>query len=197
MDVKLLDKPLTWTTRDKAIQLRRRANLPKHVGIAHGSQCTRIRVRDAPDGTFSAQLNLNDIIDAAVAMLPDDAYALLLLVDCDIHESDEDDFCCGRAYGGSRVAVVQSARYNPSLDLREGIDRAHMWPSSHCKELVDESCAVGKSGGSTAHQSTTRVVKDRAVESSCECGELSARNSHNARRGSSAVVLASRSHRVS
>jgi archaemetzincin len=142
LDVKLLDKPLAWTVWDKTSQPRRRADLPKYVGLAHGSECTRIRVRNGPDGTFVAQLNLNDIIDAAIAMLPDDAYALLLLVDHDIHESEEDDFCCGRAYGGSRVAVVQSARYNPSLDIREGIDRAHMWPFSHCKDFVDELCAV-------------------------------------------------------
>jgi len=142
LDVKLLDKPLSWTVWGNASQPRRRANLPKYVGLAHGSACTRIRVRNAPDGTFGAQLNLDDIIDAAIAMLPDNAYALLLLVDHDIHESEEDDFCCGRAYGGSRVAVVQSARYNPSLDVGEGIDWAHMWPFSHCKYFVDKLCAV-------------------------------------------------------
>lgn len=143
MKVKILPTSLSWTTWGaKSSQPRRKANLPKYIGLAHGTQCTRIRVRNAPDGAFTAQLNLDDIIDAAIAMLPADAYAICLLVDHDIHESDEDDFCCGRAYGGSRVSVVQTARYNPLLDLREGIDRAHMWPLSHCKDFVDELCAV-------------------------------------------------------
>ena len=75
-------------------------------------------------------------------MLPEDAYAMCLLVDHDIYESEDDDFCCGRAYGGSRVAVVQSARYNPLLDVQEKIDREHMWPLSHCKIFIDTLCAV-------------------------------------------------------
>jgi archaemetzincin len=66
----------------------------------------------------------------------------LLLVEHDIYESEDDDFCCGRAYGGSRVAVVQSARYNPLLDASEKIDRTHMWPLSHCKSFVDRLCKV-------------------------------------------------------
>lgn len=105
-------------------------------------RCTRIRVRPCPDGTFTAQLNLDDILDAAIEILPSDAYAMCLLTNHDIYETDDEDFCCGRAYGGSRVAVVQSARYNPSLDVRENIDRTHMWPMSHCKTFIDALCAV-------------------------------------------------------
>jgi archaemetzincin len=142
MNVKMLQTALEWTAWDKTSQPRRQANLSKYVALAHGHQRTRIRVRRAPDGAFAAQLNLNDIIDAAISMLPTDAYALLLLVDHDIHEDEEDDFCCGRAYGGSRVAVVQTARYNPLLDAQEKIDHAHMWPSSHCKSFVDQLCAM-------------------------------------------------------
>ncbi|KAF2824903.1 hypothetical protein CC86DRAFT_326217 [Ophiobolus disseminans] len=142
MNVDVLPAPLAWTTWDKTSQPRRKANLPKHIGLAHGTQCTQIRVRIPPDGAFAAQLNLNDIIDAAMEMLPSNAYALLLLVDHDMYESDDDDFCCGRAYGGSRVAVVQTARYNPALDVHEGIDHSHMWPLSHCKVFVDRLCAV-------------------------------------------------------
>jgi archaemetzincin len=142
MKVEMLGSSLRWTTWDKASQPRRQANLPKYVGLAYSDKCTRVRVRRAPDGAFAAQLNLNDIIDAAIAMLPTNAYALTLLVDHDIYEDEEDDFCCGRAYGGSRVAVVQTARYNPLLDVREKIDHTHMWPLSHCKTFVDELCAV-------------------------------------------------------
>jgi archaemetzincin len=142
MHVRTLSEPLQWTNWGNHTQPRRQANLLKYVGLKHGSQCTRVRVRKAPDGAFAAQLNLEDIIDAATAILPADAYALLLLIDHDIYESEDDDFCCGRAYGGSRVAVVQSARYNPLLDAREKIDRMHMWHLSHCKSFVDELCAV-------------------------------------------------------
>jgi archaemetzincin len=142
MNTAILPTRLAWTTWDATIQPRRKANLPKYIGLAHGTQCTRIRVRPPPDGAFPAQLNLDDIIDAAIEILPRDAYALLLLVDHDIHEGEDDDFCCGRAYGGSRVAVVQTARYNPALDEREGIDLKHMWPLSHCKRFVDGLCAV-------------------------------------------------------
>lgn len=142
MNVKPFGSPLRWTTWDKTSQPRRQVALPKYVALAYGKQSTRIRVRRSPDGAFAAQLNLDDIIDAAIAMLPEDAYALLLLVDHDIHENDDDDFCCGRAYGGSRVAVVQTARYRPSLDIHEKIDHTHMWPLSHCKEFVDQLCAV-------------------------------------------------------
>jgi archaemetzincin len=99
-------------------------------------------VRRTKDGIFDAQLNLDDILDALIEALPADAYAIVLLVDHDIYESEDDDFCCGRAYGGSRVAVVQTARYNPTLDVHEGLDRAHMWPFSHCKDFVDALCAV-------------------------------------------------------
>jgi archaemetzincin len=142
MNVETLQTRLAWTSWDKTSQPRRRANFPKHVALAHGDQCTRIRVRKAPDEAFAAQLNLDDIIDAAMAILPADAYALLLLVDHDIYEDEDDDFCCGRAYGGSRVAVVQTARYNPALDMREKIDRTHMWPFSHCKNYIDTLCAT-------------------------------------------------------
>jgi archaemetzincin len=75
-----------------------------------------------------------------MAMLPSDAYAIVLLVDHDIYETPDDDFCAGRAYGGSRVSVVQTARYNPLLDEKIGIARGQAWPMSHCKCVVKEIC---------------------------------------------------------
>lgn len=98
--------------------------------------CTRIRVRPCPDGLFPYQLNLDDLLDAIIQLLPRDAYAFLLLVDQDLYEDDFDDFCCGRAYGGSRVAVISSTRYNPVLHVAEGVDREHMWPASHCRKYI-------------------------------------------------------------
>lgn len=143
MEARILPQQLAWTPWEKSGRPSRRVSLPKYVGLTDANQSTtRIRVRCVPDKAFIAQLNLDDILDTAIAILPADAYALVLLVDHDIYENEEDDFCCGRAYGGCRVAVVQTARYNPSLDVREGIDRAHMWPLSHCKSFVDQLCAV-------------------------------------------------------
>jgi archaemetzincin len=147
MDVRILPSPLSWTSwsssKKTASRPSRRAALPKYVGLCDSSKnTTRIRVRRPPDSVFPAQLNLDDILDTAISILPRDAYALLLLVDDDIYENEEDDFCCGRAYGGSRVAVVQTARYNPILDVSEGVDRDHMWPMSHCKSFVDDLCSV-------------------------------------------------------
>lgn len=143
LPVRLLPQQLTWTSWEKSTRPNRRVSLPKYVGLTDANKSmTRIRVRRVPDKAFGAQLNLDDILDTAIAVLPADAYALVLLVDHDIYESEDDDFCCGRAYGGSRVAVVQTARYNPVLDIKEGIDRAHMWPMSHCKTYVDELCSL-------------------------------------------------------
>ncbi|KAK7756334.1 hypothetical protein SLS62_001560 [Diatrype stigma] len=115
----------------------------EYIGLAtQDDTATRIRVRPSPDGLFRGQLNLDDILDAAIEMLPPDAYALVLLVDHDMYEDDDDDFCCGRAYGGSRVAVVSSSRYHPALDDGVGTDHAHMWPASHCRSYVDRVCAA-------------------------------------------------------
>lgn len=66
-----------------------------------------------------------------------------MLVDHDLYEDDDDDFCCGRAYGGSRVAVVSMARYHPLLDSKFEVEREHAWPASHCKSYVDACCGEG------------------------------------------------------
>ncbi|KAI1410661.1 hypothetical protein F5Y13DRAFT_167102 [Hypoxylon sp. FL1857] len=113
-----------------------------YIGLLAGNGCTRIRARPCPDGIFKRQLNLEDLLDAAIEMLPSDAYSIILLFDHDMYEDEEDDFCCGRAYGGNRVAVVSTARYHPALDAYAGIDLAHMWPASHCKSYVNDVCAA-------------------------------------------------------
>ncbi|TVY25986.1 Archaemetzincin-2 [Lachnellula hyalina] len=98
--------------------------------------CVGIRSRPMPKGEFSHQLNLNDLLDAAIEILPKDAYAFLMLVEHDIYEDEEDDFVCGRAYGGSRIAVISTARYNPALDMKQNIEREHGWPASHCERYI-------------------------------------------------------------
>ncbi|KAK5653235.1 hypothetical protein OQA88_9134 [Cercophora sp. LCS_1] len=112
---------------------------PALVGLQIGeTDVTGIRTRRCPDKAFPRQLNLNDILDAAIEALPRDAYALCMITNHDLYEDEDDDFCCGRAYGGSRVSVVSMARYRPQYD--EGLDHAHMWPASHCKSYVTGAC---------------------------------------------------------
>lgn len=116
------------------------ANTANMSGIAlqqpSSPTCTRIRVRPSPDGIFPYQLNLTDILYVTIGIVPSDAYAIILIVDQDLYEDEEDDFCCGRAYGGSRVCVVSSARYNPVLHKTYDIEREHMWPASHCEKYT-------------------------------------------------------------
>ncbi|KAF3762313.1 hypothetical protein M406DRAFT_347447 [Cryphonectria parasitica EP155] len=119
-----------------------KGNPTSFVALKEGpaDSLTRIRARPSLDGVFSHQLNLNDMLDCAIRILPRDAYALLLLVDHDLYEDEDDDFCCGRAYGGSRVAVVSSARYSPLCHAHEGVDTSHIWPASHCAAYVASQC---------------------------------------------------------
>ncbi|KAF4167427.1 hypothetical protein CNMCM6936_005043 [Aspergillus lentulus] len=89
---------------------------PRFIGLAVSDECIGIRTRACPDQVYPRQLNLDDLLDVAISILPKDAYALCLLVNHDLYEDADDTFVCGRAYGGSRVAVVSSARYCPTLD---------------------------------------------------------------------------------
>ena len=145
MPIKLLPSKLSFTTwntgKSKSLKPKSTPAIPSFIGLNAFSSCTRIRVRSTADDTFPCQLNLDDLLDAAIAMLPEDAYALLLLVDHDLYEDDDDEFVCGRAYGGSRVAVVSTARYNPALDDKHNVEREHAWPASHCAAYMNSCCA--------------------------------------------------------
>lgn len=127
---------------EKSGKAKKKPTQQQYVGLATADgNTTRVRARVSPDGVFSHQLNLEDILDAAITMLPGDAYAVVLLMDHDLYEDEDDDFCCGRAYGGSRVSVVSTSRYRPELDEYSKIDTDHMWPASHCKSYVAKLCA--------------------------------------------------------
>ena len=154
-----------WEEKKKASK----GSSPQYIGLEAAGDCTRIRVRPSPDGIYGGQLNLDDLLDAAIRILPSDAYALILLVDHDLYEDEEDEFVCGRAYGGSRVAVVSSARYNPDLDEYQDIQRLHAWPASHCQEYVSMCCdeflpkpKVQKKSKSTK---ASKAIKPNAVPS--------------------------------
>ena len=40
------------------------------------------------------------------------------------------------------MAVVSTARYNPTLDDRQGVERSHAWPASHCDAYMRECCGA-------------------------------------------------------
>lgn len=143
MIVKKLPLDLTFTSWGDEDQTSTTDSAsPRFIGLKTIRESVRIRTRPRPDDLFPTQLCLNDLLDVAISVLPKDAYALLMLVDHDLYEDEDDDFCCGRAYGGSRVAVVSNARYNPVLDVVQGVEREHAWPASHCEKYVKGACAT-------------------------------------------------------
>ncbi|KAI1194362.1 hypothetical protein F5X97DRAFT_311386 [Nemania serpens] len=142
LPVEFLPQQLRFVPWEEPSQRATSRKSHDYVGLAYNDSCIRIRTRPTPDKKYKRQVNLNDLLDVTIAVLPDDAYAIVLLMDLDMYEDDDDDFCCGRAYGGSRVCVVSSARYHPALDADSDIDHEHMWPASHCKRFADRLCAV-------------------------------------------------------
>ncbi|KAI9339505.1 hypothetical protein DFJ73DRAFT_947984 [Zopfochytrium polystomum] len=139
--VKLLPTPLSfvaWSKRPRSTKKSQAADPPTRIGLRVGASPTVVGVsaRACPDAAFPRQLDLNHILDAALDVLPTDAYAVLLM-DLD------DDYCCGRAFGGSRVAVVSAARYAPAV---AGKDPPHAWPASHCKAFVADAVAAAAAG---------------------------------------------------
>ncbi|KDR74050.1 hypothetical protein GALMADRAFT_212230 [Galerina marginata CBS 339.88] len=133
-------KELCFSSWDAGTAKRSKSRIPTYIGLNTSTECVGIRVRPSPDGVFAAQLNLDDLLDAAISILPRDAYALVFLVEHDLFEDDEDVFVCGRAYGGSRVAVISTARYHPNLDRTANVEREHAWPASHCASYM-QACA--------------------------------------------------------
>ena len=148
LPVRLLAAPpllsfTAWTTERAGSKAK--SHTPRFIGLNTSTECIRIRTRPSADGLFMRQLNLDDLLDAAISILPDDAYALLLLLEHDLYENAEDVFTCGRAYGGSRVAVISMVRYHPDLDHCQHVEREHAWPASHCKVFIKDICGAEES----------------------------------------------------
>ncbi|GMF80983.1 hypothetical protein BDV35DRAFT_366350 [Aspergillus flavus] len=158
----LTQSPLEFMSWEELKKSKKSQRDPQYVGLRIGDECVGIRTRACPDGIYSRQLNLDDLLDAAISMLPKDAYALLLLTEHDLYEDDEDTFVCGRAYGGSRVAVVSNARYNPDLDALQSVDRLHAWPLSHCAEYMSTCCSTSEP--KTKRQKKSQSAKANANE---------------------------------
>ncbi|KAK8001226.1 hypothetical protein PG991_013448 [Apiospora marii] len=167
-------KPFPQKLRFVAWEQKNRSKKYQYIGLANeAGTCTRIRARVSPDGVFSKQLNLEDVLDAEISLLPHDAYAMALLVDHDLYEDEEDDFCCGRAYGLNRVCVVSTARYHPILDEGAGQENTpldldcehqqqpqeqqHWWPASHCRAFVESQVAAAD-----VHRGT-RIINSSTV----------------------------------
>jgi len=64
---------------------------PQLIGLNTATESIGIRWRPPLDDTFSGQLNLDDLLDTAISMLPKDAYALLMLIEHDLCEDEDDD----------------------------------------------------------------------------------------------------------
>ncbi|KAL4877838.1 hypothetical protein BJY04DRAFT_230439 [Aspergillus karnatakaensis] len=147
------------------------AKQTEFIGVSTSKESIRIRTRPSPTPSpgnlYTNQLNLDDLLDVAISILPKDAYALCMLVDQDLYEDEDDLFVCGRAYGGSRVAVVSTARYHPSLDKEQGVERGHAWPGSHCSSYIEQMCQGPKKAKSTARKSQT-AMKEKHRDSPLE-----------------------------
>lgn len=168
MPVKVLKKSFSWHKWDAEGKQpydgrRLKPKQEELIGLrTPGDTMIGVRCRLSPDKA-AMQANLDDILDGLAENLPTDAYAIMMLLDLDMYEGDDDIFTGGRAYGGSRIAVVSSFRDNPmheySLTSLE-----HRWPASHCSAYVASLC-----GGGGQQQTTSNVEESgpivRAVRS--------------------------------
>ena len=160
------DEPQSGRGRAKASTKNAKVDTTKFIGLAVGDGLTRIRTRSPPDGRFPRQLNSDDLLDALLSVLPDDAYATVMLVPYDLWEGDEKtddddcDFICGRAYGASRISVVSTARYDPRLDEIQDVEELHAWPAAHCATFVQDQCqlALGHKKKRTKRDMTTQSI---------------------------------------
>jgi predicted Zn-dependent protease len=149
MDVVQYPGTFTWRTwHEKPKAKARSKTTTTKIGLETPGEpeVWDVRCRPSLDGRARRQVHLGDVADALLQRIPDDAHAVIMLTDYDLYEDEDDDFTVGRAWGGSRVCIVSSFRYNPALDAPAGIDRAHMWPNSHCKAFVDNECSTVEEG---------------------------------------------------
>lgn len=175
LPVKTLSRLATaFTAWDEEPKQPRKSRQPRYVALKFGNDCVRIRIRASPDGIYGGQLNLDDLLDAAMAILPKDAYALLLLVNQDLYEDDDDEFVCGRAYGASRVAVVSSSRYTPVLDEYQSVERLHAWPASHCELYMSMCCTASRSDPKRQKKSESKASSKSKETTSISSSPLTA-----------------------
>ncbi|PNY27747.1 GTP-binding protein YjiA [Tolypocladium capitatum] len=135
MNVKILDKRFYWRGWEAAGRIRKPrydgtpledAEEERRVGPKTPQNAVfRVRCRPSPDGVSLMQVNLDDVLDVLLESIPNDANAIMMLLEQDIWEGDDNIFTSGRAYGGSRIAVVSGFCDQHSC-LPE--DDGHAWP---------------------------------------------------------------------
>jgi predicted Zn-dependent protease len=164
LEVKVLTEPFTWMPAKRAAGSKtKQPQQGSYIGLVGPGSSTpvAVRYRPSPDGIAAQQLNLNDILDSVIQHIPADGCSIVMMLDHDLYEDDDDDFCCGRAYGADGIAVVSSFRYHPGLDRYSDIDQAHMWPASHCQTYVDGLCGAEVSASSPELPPAKRVKSAR------------------------------------
>ncbi|MCJ1457691.1 hypothetical protein MMC28_008060 [Mycoblastus sanguinarius] len=168
--VKMFSSTLQFTSWDDSenSEAKRTSGAPRFIGLSTGTECVRVRTRSLPKSPFQSQLNLDDLLDTAISVLPDDAYSLLMLVEHDLFENAEDEFTCGRAYGGSRVAVISTARDNPRLDSEQRVEREHAWPASHCGAYIQASCFAPSQPAKRIHSRSVTDYDNLEIASSSQ-----------------------------
>lgn len=190
MPVKQLPIELRYSNWDNdGTKSSKPERIPPLVALRTSSEMVGISTRACPDDIFHVQFSLDDLLDVAISVLPDDAYALLMLVEHDLFEDEDDDFCCGRAYGGSRVAIVSSARYNPMLDIAQDVERVHAWPASQCRSYVEECCKEHAQPAKKARVHSTPSTKTKATPAPLQSTESESSPMQNAIDASLTVSL--------
>ncbi|CAI7575248.1 unnamed protein product [Penicillium pancosmium] len=150
-----------------------KSKFPEHIGLQLGEECHRIRTRPAPDNVYKAQLDIADLLSTAENLLPEDAFALVLLTNMDLYETEDDTFICGRAYGRRRVAIISSARQYPK----------HR-PSTFMASLPLRSTHEFLPTGSTRNQK----IPSNAQNTRCSDPVIAARPSHRTNETSDIVI---------
>ena len=115
-------------------------------------------------GTLGQQLSVSDLIDAVILSLPRDAFAACAVTSLDMYEGKDDEFICGRAYGGSRAAAVSTARY--ALGLKPRI------PTEPAASAVPDTGVLWRRVAATvAHELGHCFGVDHCVEWECVMNE--------------------------
>lgn len=146
LEVKIIDTTFAWHLwEDDAAKKKPydgrglKTNQHALVGLKTAKNTlVGIQCRLAPD-KVAMQVNLDNILDALAENIPVDAYAIMMLLDLDMYEGDGDIFTGGRAYGGSRIAVVSSFRDHPMHSYPVG-SLLHRWPASYCQTYLSTMC---------------------------------------------------------
>ena len=109
-----------WASAGKGAK-KRKAPGAGYMAVRLPTSLVRVRSCAPKDGEFHSALHCHDLLDALQELLPADAFAILGLTAHDIHEDGMP--VGGRAFGGSRIAVISCARYAPVFD-----DVSKEWP---------------------------------------------------------------------